>query len=387
MINYIHQLPDWPNFYWDKVEIANFLTDVRFKQGVLLGRMNAMGFDIRKQADFQTRTLDVLNTSEIEGDNLDAAQVRSSVAKRLGLNIARLVKSDRHVDAIVDMMLDATSAYTNPLTDVQLFNWHETLFPESKSGMRNIITGKWRDNPITDPMQVLSGPIGKEKIHFQAPDSDKLENEMARFLEWYNNERKLDTVLKSGVAHLWFITIHPFDDGNGRIARALADRLLSIADETGYRFYSMSAQIRKERNEYYDILERTQRGSLDITEWLRWYLMCLARSFTATEEVLETVLHKAGFWAKHGKSALNARQVKVLNRLLEGFDGKLNTTKWARLTKCSHDTALRDIHELMDKKILIKEDTGGRSTHYALQLKLDIRKESQPKVSDKGIMQ
>ncbi len=331
-----------------------------------MGGMERLGFALQSEATLQTLTLDVLKSSEIEGELLDAAQVRSSIARRLGIDIAGMVTADRQVEGIVEMMLDATQHFDEPLTEERLFSWHAALFPTGRSGMHKIVVGTWRDNPSHDPMQVVSGPMGKETVHYEAPAAELLPDEMNRFLQWFNETSNTDPVVKAAIAHLWFVTVHPFDDGNGRIARAVADMQLSRADSTAQRFYSMSAQIRKERNAYYAILEKTQRGNLDITEWLEWFLQCLGRSLNAPEEILSLVLKKASFWKAQEKTIFNQRQVLLLNKLLDGFDGKLTSSKWAKIAKCSHDTALRDINDLIEKKVLIKEDAGGRSSSYVL---------------------
>jgi Fic family protein len=366
MIRYIHQLADWPQFTWNKEFIATLLADIRYRQGMLMGRMQGLGLELKTRADYQSLTIEVLKSSEIEGEMLNVQEVRSSLARRLGLNEPGLVKSSRHVDGIVDIMLEATKQHAVPLTKEKLFQWHASLFPTGRSGIRPIVAGAWRNNPTTDPMQVVSGTMGNETVHFEAPESDRLEAEMACFLEWYNQGSGQDFVLKSGIAHLWFVTVHPFDDGNGRIARVIGEKLLTQADNSNQLFYSLSAQIMKERKTYYDVLERTQRGDLGITEWLHWYLKCLGRSFDATEETLSLVLQKAEFWKLHGNLVLNARQIKVLNKLLDGFEGNLTSSKWAKISKCSHDTALRDIQDLVGKQILAKADDGGRGTHYVL---------------------
>ena len=363
---YIHQRAEWPRFTWNQENIAPLLAAVRHTQGRLLGRMDALGFGIKEEATLQTITSDVLKSSEIEGELLDAAQVRSSIARRLGMDVAGMIPADRNVEGVVEMMLDATQKFNEPLTDERLFGWHAALFPAGRSGMQKIITGAWRNNSGDDPMQVVSGPMGKEKVHYQAPAAELLVDEMNYFINWFNTEMNIDPVLKVAIAHVWFVTIHPFDDGNGRIARAIADMQLARADGTAQRFYSMSAQIRKERNAYYDILETTQKGTMDITGWLTWFLNCLNRSLQATDETLATVLHKARFWEQHAKTLLNNRQVLMLNKLLDGFTGKLTSSKWATIAKCSQDTALRDIQDLMEKKILVKEVGGGRSTGYVI---------------------
>ena len=366
MAVYIHQLPHWPRFTWDREIITPLLTATRNRQGRLLGRMEAMGFNLKAEANLQTLTLDVLKSSEIEGEELDADQVRSSIARRLGMDIVGLIPTDRHVEGVVEMMLDATQQYRNPLSPERLFDWHAALFPTGRSGMHKITVGAWRDNKKDDPMQVVSGAIGRETIHFLAPDADRLEEEMRQFISWYNEDKHMDPVIKAAIAHLWFVTIHPFDDGNGRIGRAITDMQLSRADESAQRFYSMSTQIRKERKEYYEILESTQKASMDITEWLTWFLRCLDRALEATSDTLSVVLKKAQFWEKHATTILNSRQQLMVNKLLDGFNGKLNTSKWAKITKTSSDTALRDIQDLMNKNILMKEVGGGRSTSYML---------------------
>lgn len=364
---YIHQLKDWPNFNWDKPEIANLLAKVRYKQGHLLGRMKGIGFYLQNEASLETLTLDVLKSSEIEGEILNAEQVRSSIARRLGMDIAGLIPADRNVEGIVEMMLDATQNYELPLSSERLFGWHAALFPTGRSGMYKITVGAWRANTDNDPMQVVSGPMGRENVHFEAPSSDRIDAEMKQFIEWFNENKNLDPVIKAAISHLWFVTIHPFEDGNGRIARAIADMQLARADESSQRFYSMSTQIRKERNTYYDVLEETQKGNLDITQWLNWFLQCLNASLDATDEILAVVLSKALFWDKHSATTLNERQRLLLNKLLDGFTGKLNSSKWAKIAKCSQDTALRDIQDLLQKDILVKEEGGGRSTSYILK--------------------
>jgi Fic family protein len=366
MPKYIYESSKWPHFSWQADEIALALAGVRHRQGKLTGRMEALGFDLRSEATLQTITLDVLKSSEIEGELLDVDQVRSSVARRLGMDIAGLVSSDRHVDGIVEMMVDATQNYTKDLTSRRLFDWHAAMFPAGRSGMQKIVVSKWRDNTKDDPMQVVSGAVGKERVHFEAPASDRLKHEMKSFMDWFNRESNIDAVLKAGIAHLWFVTIHPFDDGNGRIARAIADMQLASSDNNSQRFYSMSAQIRKERKAYYDILEKTQKGTMDITAWLEWFLACLDRALAATEETLADVLKRATFWNTHARTSFNERQKMMLANLLDNFDGKLTTSKWAKMAKCSHDTALRDIQDLVDRKILEKDDAGGRSTGYRL---------------------
>jgi Fic family protein len=364
-MKYIHQHKNWPEFHWDVQKINECLHPVKYKQGRLCGKMEALGFLLRSEAMLESLTIDILKSSEIEGEILNPEQVRSSIARRLGLDIGGLVNSERHVDGVVDMILDATQNFTEKLTADRLFGWHSALFPSGRSGMFKILVGKWR-NGSKGPMQVVSGPVGKEKIHYEAPAADKLSASMKSFLNWFNKKDNIEPVLKSAIAHFWFVTIHPFEDGNGRMARAIADMQLARADHSAQRFYSMSAQIQKERNHYYDILEKSQKGNLDITEWLEWFLKCLDRSLDATEITLAKVFNKANFWQKHSATLFNARQTKIINKMLDKFDGKLTSSKWAKINNCSHDTAIRDIHDLIAKKILIKEASGGRSTSYIL---------------------
>jgi Fic family protein len=364
---YIHQLRNWPSFYWDAAALNNLLADLRHQQGKLLGSMEKIGFGLQAEANLQTLTLDVLKSSEIEGELLNPEQVRSSIARRLGMDIGGLVPTDRHTEGVVEMMLDATQQYQLPLTAERLQGWQAALFPTGRSGLHKIVTGAWRDNEPHDPMQVVSGAAGRQKVHFEAPAAELLPDEMNTFINWFNTPTAdTDPVLKAAIAHLWFVTIHPFDDGNGRIARAITDMQLAWADKTALRFYSMSAQIRKERNGYYEILEQTQKGNLDITEWLHWFLQCMSRAIAASAQLLQSILRKASFWKQHENTTLNQRQVLLLNKLLDGFEGKLNNSKWAAIAKTSGDTALRDIQDLLNKKILEKEVGGGRSTSYVL---------------------
>ena len=328
--------------------------------------MESLGFMLQREAELETLTLEVVKSSEIEGEKLDAAQVRSSIARRLGIETAGTVAAEREVEGVVEMMLDATQSYAEPLSEERLFAWHAALFPTGRSGMRKIIVGAWRDDGH-GPMQVVSGPVGKEKVHYEAPAAPLLEKEMSAFLARTNDGGdRTDMVLRAALAHLWFVTIHPFDDGNGRIARAIADWALARSENSPQRFYSMSAQIRHERNDYYNILEATQKGTLDVTPWMEWFLACLRRAFDGTEVTLGAVLRKARFWEKYARVQVNARQRDVINRLLDGFTGKLTTTKWATLEKCSHDTALRDIQGLIEQGLLRKDPGGGRSTSYSL---------------------
>lgn len=342
------------------------LGEVRNLQGKLLGKMQTYGFDLQNEATLQALTIEVIKSNEIEGEFLDANKVRSSIARKLGIETAGITHSDRNVDGVVDMMLDATQKHDAKLTDVRLFSWHNALFPTGKSGMYSIKVANWRDDS-TGPMQIVSGALGKEKVHFQAPDAADVPTEMKRFLNWLNDENQnIDLVIKAAVAHLWFVTIHPFEDGNGRIGRAISEMLLTRSDKSSQRFYSMSAQIRVERNSYYDILEYTERGGIDITHWINWFLNCLKSALTASDQILSRIIKKAEFWKKHSVTVLNERQVLMLNKLLDGFDGKLQSSKWAKITKSSPDTALRDIKDLIVKGILQQEQQGGRSTNYEL---------------------
>ena len=362
---YIYQQTKWPQFYWENDTFMASLSTVRNMQGKLLGKMESIGFALKSEAFLQTLTLDVLKSSEIEGEILEPDQVRSSIARHLGMDVAGLVSSDKNVDGVVEMLLDATQNYEEPLTKERLFNWHCSLFPTGRNGMYKLIVGNWRDD-YHGAMQIVSGAMGKENVHFQAPDADKIDSEMAIFLQWFNNEHKLEPVLKAALAHFWFVTIHPFNDGNGRIARAITDMLLARADGSSQRFYSMSAQIKTERKEYYSILEKSQKSNLDITSWIDWFLNCLTNSLNETNFILAKILHKHFFWMENSTLSLNDRQKSMINKLLDGFDGKLTSSKWAKINKCSADTALRDIQDLINKEILRKELAGGRSTNYEL---------------------
>jgi len=365
MAAYIHERPDWPHFRWSDTALVGSLASVRLRQGRLIGRLQALGFRQQEEAVLATLTEDVLKSSEIEGERLDKAQVRSSIARRLGLEAAAVLPADRNVEGVVEMMLDATQRFRDELSAARLFGWHASLFPAGRSGLSRIRTGAWRDE-TSGATQVVSGAYGREKVHFEAPAAGRLDDEMRAFLRWFNTATGIDPLIKAGLAHLWFVTIHPLDDGNGRIARAIADMSLARSENSAQRFYSMSAQIRLERSEYYDMLETTQKGDLDITPWLAWFLACLDRAFDGAETTLSAVLQKADFWKRHAAANINTRQRDMLNRLLDGFEGKLTSGKWARIEKCSPDTALRDIQGLIDQDILAKDDGGGRSTSYAL---------------------
>ena len=365
MADYIHQLPAWPKWTWDEHRLARQLAAVRHRQGLLVGRMQSFGFALRKEAMLQTLTEDVLKSSEIEGDILDKEEVRSSIARRLGMDAAGLPPADRHVEGVVEMMLDATQKFDAALSEERLLAWHASLFPTGRSGMRKITVGAWRDDH-SGPMQVVSGPNGSEYVHYEAPAASRLTTEMRAFLDWFNRADDTDAVLRAALAHLWFVTVHPFDDGNGRIARAIADMSLARSEHSPQRFYSMSAQIRLERKAYYDVLESTQKGDLEITPWMEWFLGCLDRAFDGAEKALAVVFRKAEFWRQHSAAPFNPRQRDILNRLLDGFQGKLTSSKWATIEKCSPDTALRDIADLVERGLLTKNPAGGRSTSYSL---------------------
>lgn len=362
---YIHQNKKWPSFIWDIENVNLALSALHLKQGVLLGQIQSLGFQLSEDAFVQTLTEDILKSSEIEGEHLNKKQVRSSVVRKLGIEKAGLIASNRSIDGVVEMMLDATQKYSTELTKERLFGWHALLFPDGLSGLHKIKVAKWRDDS-KGPMQVVSGGYRKEKIHFEAPPAKNLNKEMAVFLSWFNGDRKIDPVLKAAVAHFWFVTIHPFEDGNGRIARAIADMQLARADGSQRRFYSMSAQIQIDVKKYYTILELSQKSSLDITKWLIWFFDCLVKSFELTQINLDIIFKKTHFWDKLADQNLNARQRIAINKLLDHFTGKMTTSKWAKIAKCSQDTALRDISDLVHKNILRKESGGGRSTSYVL---------------------
>jgi len=362
MARYIYEYDQWPEFTWDDKKISVILGKVRHLQGKIFGQMEALGFSIKEEAMLSTLTLDVLKSSEIEGEILNYEQVRSSIARKLGLEYAGIVHVDRNVEGVVEMMLDATQRYNKPLDQERIFGWHAALFPTGWSGMHRIDIGCYRKGE----MQVVSGPMGKEKIHFEAPSHEIVQREMDEFLSWFNQETEIDGVLKSAISHLWFIIIHPFDDGNGRIARAMSDMLLARSEDSSQRFYSFSNQILQEKKFYYQILQKVQHSSGDITEWIDWFLNCMYRALLSTEETLKRVLKKSDFWDRHKETTLNSRQRLMLNKLLDGFDGKLKTSKWSKIAKCSADTALRDIKDLIEKGILKQEESGGRSTNYEL---------------------
>jgi Fic family protein len=360
-----HELPDWPRFSWDAKTIAGILSTVRLHQGTLLGKMTSYGLSSQWNATLKVLTEETIKSSAIEGVVLDPASVRSSMARRLNLKVAGVSeKENRNIEGIVEMMLDATQKHDSPLTPARLFGWHNCLFPTGYSGLRKIRVGTWRNGE----MEIVSGREGSEKIHFTAPIGDRVEPEMTAFFDWFNCDDQPDSLLKAAIAHLWFVTIHPFDDGNGRIARAISELLLARSDNSDQRFYSMSSQILEDRKDYYDILERTQRGSLDITEWLAWFLLCLDRAFEKSNLMTDSALEKESFWRRLKSQAVitNERQTKMVNKLLDGFEGKLTAEKWAKMTKSSPRTALRDIQEMIGLGILEQEEGGGRSTSYRL---------------------
>jgi len=364
-MTYIHERPGWPDFKWDSEALAGALAAVRHKQGRHIGKMETLGFDFRTEASLTALTVEVVKTSAIEGENLNPDEVRSSIARKLGLDVAGLPRPGREVEGVVEMMLDATRNFDTPLTAGRLFDWHAALFPTGRSGIGRITVGAWRTGEA-GPMQVVSGPIGKERVHFEAPPAERIESEMESFLQWFNMRMALDPVLKAGIAHFWFVTLHPFEDGNGRIARAIAEMALSQADGTKERFYSMSSGIEAERREYYLQLESAQSGSLDITAWLAWFLACLDRTIEGADTVLASVLYKAKLWQRINPTPVNERQRKVINRMLDNFEWHLATSKYAKLAECSNDTALRDIRALLERGIIVKNPGGGRSTSYRL---------------------
>lgn len=362
---YIWQQNNWPRWAYDHKRLAPLLAQVHLAQGHLMGRMHDLGLDLRDQAALRVLTEDVLKTSEIEGETLNAESVRSSIARRLGVDSGALAPADRHVDGLVDMVLDATQQHAAPLTAQRLFGWHAALFPTGHSGLAKIRVGQWRDD-AQGPMQVVSGPLHRQRVHVEAPAADRLDAEMGAFLNWFNRSEQDNAVIKAGLAHLWFVTLHPFEDGNGRMARAVGDMVLAGAQQSTQRFYSLSAQMQRERKDYYDLLEATQKGGLEVTDWLEWFLGCLLRAIQGADETLAQTLAKARFWQQWAGVPLNDRQIKLINRLLDDFDGKLSSSKWAAIAKCSQDTALRDISELLTLGVLMKSAASGRSTSYEL---------------------
>lgn len=363
---WIYEHQNWQDFKWSAEVLVSRLADLRYRQGRLLGCVEKLGFELRREASLNILTNDVLSSSAIEGEKLNHDEVRSSIARRLGIDIAGLIPASRDVEGIVEIMLDATQHFTKPLTRDRLFDWHAALFPTGRSGMNKITVGNWRSIDA-GPMQVVSGPIGRERVHFEAPRADCLEKEIQVFLTWFEGKDYIDPVIKAGIAHFWFVTIHPFEDGNGRIARAIGDMALARADGTQNRFYSLSSQIEIERKHYYDQLEKQQRGTSDITDWLLWFLDCLGRAISQAEIILDNILFKAELWGKINLKPVDERQRLVINKMLENnFEGFINTSKYAKLAKCSTDTALRDIQALKELGIFIQNPSGGRSTSYRL---------------------
>lgn len=363
---WIHEHQNWPNFTWNAEILTSKLADIRHRQGRLLGRMEGLGFDLKQEASLSTLTSDVVKSSAIEGEHLNPEEVRSSIARRLGIDIAGLIPASRDVEGIVEMMLDATQGFATPLTKERLFDWHAALFPTGRSGMHRITAGGWR-TLNAGPMRVISGPVGREKVHFEAPSADRLEKEMTSFLTWFEEKSDIDPVLRAGITHLWFVTVHPFEDGNGRVARAIADMAMARADGTSDRFYSLSTQIESEKEEYYNQLEKPQRNTPDISDWLDWFLDCLGRAISNANQTLVRVLFKAKLWDQINENPVSARQRLIINRMLEDeFKGYMNTSKYAKLAKCSNDTALRDIQNLKVRGIFIQNTGGGRSTSYRL---------------------
>jgi len=362
---YVWERSEWPSFRWQHSQLLDALGSARLKQGRLLGGMAQLGFGLKLEAQLQALTEDVLKSSEIEGEVLDRDSVRSSIARRLGVPEAALAPADRRTEGVVEMMLDATERFDVPLTADRLFGWQASLFPTGYSGLHPVRTGAWRDDSH-GPMQVVSGQIGRQRVHYEAPPAGRVPGEMARFLEWFNEKSQTDGLLRAGVAHLWFVTIHPFEDGNGRIARAIADQALAQSEGSGQRFYSMSSQIRKERSQYYDMLERTQKADLDITDWLVWFFGCFSRALDGAEEACSNVLRKADFWRTYAREPFTERQKKVLNRFIDGLDGKLTAKRWAAIGNCSVPTAQRDINDLLDRRILVRNPGGSKNTSYEL---------------------
>ena len=365
MRKYIHECPEWPRFRYDETKLLPLVAEVRHRQGRLIGKMAGLGFQQRAEASLSNLTAEIIKSNAIEGNFLDVDEVRSSIARRLGIDAGGVTLASRDVEGVVEMMLDATRGFASALTRERLFGWHACLFPSGRSGMRKIGVGRWRTQKSA-PMQVVSGPIGKERIHFEAPSAERLQGEMDAFLEWFRGLGE-EPVIRAGMAHFWFVTIHPFEDGNGRIARAIAEMALAQADGFPERYYNMSSRIESERRDYYAVLERCQKGGLDITDWLEWFLGCLGRALDDAEKNIASALRRAGFRDRLRHHELNARQSKVIDLLIEGFSGKLTSSKYAKIAKCSADTALRDIKQLLDSGLLEKDGAGGRSTAYLLK--------------------
>jgi Fic family protein len=362
---YIWQKAEWPQWSFNSAVFSQLLSQVNLERGRLLGSMQALGFNLAEKASLKVLTCEVVKSSEIEGERLNPEAVRSSIARRLGIEVGGLIPSDKHVDGVVDMVIDATRDCSTALTQERLFGWHAALFSTGHTGMFKIAVASYRDD-TAGTMQVVSSSIGREKVHYEAPSATVIQTEMAQFLDWFNSELGLDPVIKAGLAHLWFVTLHPFDDGNGRIGRAICDVALARADGSPQRFYSLSAQMQREREDYYNNLEKAQRSTLDVTAWLTWFLGCLLRAVQSANEELKGVVYLANLSHRLPSGKLNERQKKVLNMMIQGFNGNLTTGKWAKIAQCSTDTALRDIGELVELGVLLKAGESKRATHYAL---------------------
>ena len=362
---WIYEKKEWPNFSWDKSHIRKLLIDVSHQQGFLLGQLAGLGFEAKEKSNLENLSEEIIKSAEIEGEILNITEVRSSIARKLDIDLEEPIRSSRYIDGFVDIMLDVTQNYQEKLSAKKLFAWHSALFPTGYSGINKIVVANWRNNK-NDPMQVISGPYGKEKVHFQAISAEQIASEMAIFLEWYNKKSDCNLILKSAIAHLWLLTIHPFEDGNGRIARAISTKLLAQAEHQEQRFYSIAKQISKEKKDYYNILEEQQRGGLDITKWLEWYISCLAKALEFSNNSMKDVLSKNKFWHQANKFTINDRQKKVLNKMLDNFQGFITNSKYANITKCSRDTALRDINKLVEYGLLVRNNAGGRNVNYSL---------------------
>jgi Fic family protein len=367
MPKYIYERPDFPDFYWDSEKILAPLSEVRFMQGRFSGKIQSLGFDIQQESNLLLLEKEIITSSQIEGEIYKPEEVRSSIAKRTGAAYDSNQPTNRNIDGFVDLLLDATQNYATVISKERLFNWHGALFPTGRSGLYTIKTAQWRKDE-KGPMQVVSGGFGNEKVHYEAPTASLIPNLMIAFLDWLNTESQQDLIIKTGIAHLWFLTIHPFEDGNGRIARAISESILAKSENDAMRFYSLSSQILKNKKDYYLLLEQSQKGNLDCTNWLLWFLETLKKAIIQSEEIISTVLQKANFWKNHEKTILSPRQQKMLEILWNDFEGNLTTKKWSLLTKCSDDSALRDINDLILKGILYKEDKGSRSTSYKIIL-------------------
>lgn len=370
-MRYIHQLPDWPRFRWDHAKLMPLLATARHQQGMLLGAMKTLGFSFSARANLENLAAEVVKSSAIEGTIFDPDAVRSSIARKLGMPCEKDMPTSRAVEGAVDVLLDATRNFEVPLTAERLLSWQAALFPTGRSGLQKILVGAWR-TPEMDPMRVISGPISREhirrkQIHFEAPPAERLSHEVAEFLRWFEATDEIDLVVRAGIAHFWFVTIHPFEDGNGRVSRAIADLALARAEGSALRFYSMSTQIEQEKRDYYDALEKAQKGSLDITGWLEWFLGCFERAVASALREVERVLRKSARWEKISQRVEpNERQRKVLNALLDAGEEEFSTSRYAKIAGVSLDTALRDIKELLRAEVVFVGSARGRSTNYRL---------------------